>query len=262
MSDTDKLAPHNPDWIDVVHWGLGIGQLTVRLAQSSADMTAVQSLRNIRFRGAPGIRDLDAFDPLCLHLLVRKSPEERVLATARLRVVSGVAEVTSSYSAQFYDLVDLARSDRRCMEIGRICIDGDHVHDPDVLRALLAGLTRLAQEARAEILMGCASFRGADPQRHADALAYLAAHHIGPTELRPGRGSGQVMDLPRLSADSSMTGLRKVPALLRLYLGLGGWVSDHAVIDTDLDTLHVFAAVEVAAIPPARQRALQLLARG
>jgi hypothetical protein len=40
---------------------------------------------------------------------------------------------------------------------------------------------------------------------------------------------------------------------------LGGWVSDHAVIDPDLDTLHVFTAVEVARIPPARARALRAL---
>ncbi|MBA4351813.1 MAG: ornithine-acyl-ACP acyltransferase, partial [Rhodobacter sp.] len=39
------------------------------------------------------------------------------------------------------------------------------------------------------------------------------------------------------------------------------WVSDHAVLDPDLDTLHVFTAVEIAAIPPVRARLLRLDAR-
>jgi hypothetical protein len=39
-------------------------------------------------------------------------------------------------------------------------------------------------------------------------------------------------------------------------------VSDHAVCDDDLDTLHVFTAVEIAKIPPARARALRLIAEG
>jgi hypothetical protein len=46
---------------------------------------------------------------------------------------------------------------------------------------------------------------------------------------------------------------------LRSYLGLGGWVGDHAVIDRDLDTLHVFTCVEVDRIPPARAASLRAL---
>ena len=36
-----------------------------------------------------------------------------------------------------------------------------------------------------------------------------------------------------------------LPPLLKFYLSLGGRVSDHAVIDKDLDTLHVFTYVDL-----------------
>ncbi|MFZ8959943.1 MAG: ornithine-acyl-ACP acyltransferase, partial [Paracoccaceae bacterium] len=49
-----------------------------------------------------------------------------------------------------------------------------------------------------------------------------------------------------------------LPPLLRSYLMLGGWVSDHAVIDRDLNTIHVFTGLEIAAVPPARARLLRL----
>ena len=36
-----------------------------------------------------------------------------------------------------------------------------------------------------------------------------------------------------------------LPPLLKFYLRLGGKVSDHAVIDRDLDTLHVFTYLDL-----------------
>jgi hypothetical protein len=53
-----------------------------------------------------------------------------------------------------------------------------------------------------------------------------------------------------------------MPPLLRSYIGMGGWVSDHAVVDRTMNTLHVFTAVQTAAIPPARQRLLRALRDG
>ncbi len=58
-------------------------------------------------------------------------------------------------------------------------------------------------------------------------------------------------------AKRAMLGL---PPLLRTYLMMGGWVSDHAVVDHDLNTLHVFTGVEIASVPPARARLLRAVA--
>ena len=48
-----------------------------------------------------------------------------------------------------------------------------------------------------------------------------------------------------------------MPPLLRTYLLMGGWVSDHAVVDRAMNTLHVFTGLEIAAIPEARKRLLR-----
>ena len=52
-----------------------------------------------------------------------------------------------------------------------------------------------------------------------------------------------------------------MPPLLRTYLSMGGWVSDHAVVDRQMNTLHVFTGVEISAIPPARKRLLRAVAQ-
>ena len=53
-----------------------------------------------------------------------------------------------------------------------------------------------------------------------------------------------------------------MPPLLRSYLAMGGRVSDHAVVDRDLDTLHVFTGLEIGVIPPARARLMRAAAAG
>jgi hypothetical protein len=40
---------------------------------------------------------------------------------------------------------------------------------------------------------------------------------------------------------------------------MGGWVSDHAVFDRDLEAMHVFTAVDINAIPQARKCFLRSL---
>ena len=51
-----------------------------------------------------------------------------------------------------------------------------------------------------------------------------------------------------------------MPPLLRSYLAMGGWVSDHAVVDAHLGTLHVFTGLEINVIPPARKKLLRAIA--
>ena len=68
-------------------------------------------------------------------------------------------------------------------------------------------------------------------------------------------------DLKDIAAPSDpMAALRAMPPLLRSYLGIGGWVSDHVVQDFELGTIHVFTGVEVSRIPPQRAQALRALA--
>ena len=237
------------------------GSLVARLAGTAADVARAQELRHLCFlaeRGMcrPGGRDVDAFDAACSHVLI-EGPDGRLLACFRLMFLQA-GHIGDSYSAQFYDLGPLSRQAGTVMELGRFCID-PAVTDPDVLRLSWAAITQLVDARGVTVMFGCTSFAGADPALHAEALAHLRQAHLAPEGLGPGRLGCRVIGLPDLPADPRRA-LAAMPPLLRSYLGLGGWVSDHAVADPDLDTLHVFTAVEVARIPPARARALRALA--
>ena len=246
---------------------LEAGGWVARLAEGPGDVERAQALRHLCFRAARGDaaaagREADRFDDLCQHVLI-EDRAGRLWGGFRALILPP-EEMAQSYSAQFYDLTPLANRagpvpKGPVLELGRFCTHPEARH-PDLLRLALAAITQMVEGAGVTLMFGCSSFAGADPARHAEALAYLRHHHRAPPGAGPGRGAGEVVALPDLPFDPARAEAG-LPPLLRSYLGLGGWVSDHAVIDRDLDTLHVLTAVEVAGIPPARARALRALAR-
>ncbi len=206
--------------------------------------------------------EADRFDAECQHILIEDRQTGDLLGCARVMLLPKAAAIHRSYSAQFYDLTRLSGFVGPMLELGRFCTSpGSHgpgSHDPDVLRLAWAALTRIVDAAGVGMLFGCSSFVCADPDRHRGALALLHQRHLGPERWQPGRKSRDWVALD--GAGQQPGGPQSLPPLLRTYLAMGGWVSDHAVIDHDLDTLHVFTGLEVAAIPASRAAALRQLA--
>lgn len=243
------------------------GRYTARIAQSSADHAAAQSLRYQCFIAGHAVlsdtrgRDTDAYDPACVHLLVEEAGSGALACTYRLMPLASGADIQRSYAAQFYDLERLSTFSAPMMELGRFCIAPDRAPDADLLRVAWGAMARLVDLHGAHMLFGCASFAGADPAKHRQALQALAANHLGPAAMRPGELHAETVPCAdNLTSFDPRLARAGTPPLLRTYLMMGGWVSDHAVLDRPLDTLHVFTALDVAAIPPARARALRAVA--
>jgi L-ornithine Nalpha-acyltransferase len=233
-----------------------------RLAKGPADLSRALSLRQRCFRAeGPGGDDRDAHDALCRHLLVESVATGDIAACCRVLILRNGREVPTSYSALHYDLAGFSAFTDPLMEIGRFCIN-PACRDPDILRVAWAALTRLVDRFGARMLFGCSSFAGASVSQHQAALAHLGANHRAPVQWAPGRKSGAILDLASLPINLTdpTAAVAALPPLLRSYLAMGGWVSDHAVIDRDLDTIHVFTGLDIAAIPPVRARALRALA--
>lgn len=238
------------------------GQFRARLAVSPEDIRAAQRLRYRAFRAGRDVDrtqdeglDRDALDDRCLHLMVETLAGDEMVGTCRLLLIRDIRELAHSYSAQFYDLRAPEVMNGVRLEIGRFCLS-PALRDTDALRLAWAALTRIVEAEGVTQMFGCSSFAGVAPEVHADALALLATHHLGPAAVRPGRKAPETVPLSAGNHDPRRAMLQ-MPPLLRSYLAMGGWVSDHAVIDRDLNTLHVFTAVEIAAIPPARARLLR-----
>ena len=239
------------------------GRYAVRFAASAADLLAAQRLRWLAFH--PGSEkdgvDTDSYDALCRHVLVEERPGGRLVCTFRIMVLDGAAGVANSYSAQFYGLSGLANYVGRMVEMGRFCIH-PACHDPDILRIAWGAMTRVVKDESIDLLFGCSSFVGVEPGKYLDVFAVLKARHLAPKRWQPAVKAPNVFRYAarsRRKPDLQMA-MAKMPPLLRTYLMMGGWVSDHAVVDAEMNTLHVFTGLEVGAVPPGRARLLQAIA--
>ncbi|WP_323770283.1 GNAT family N-acetyltransferase [Antarctobacter sp.] len=232
------------------------GRYRARLADSEADVIAAQTLRGRAFQG--GGLDADEFDALCDHMLVEETRTGTLVCCFRFLQLASGGEIGRSYSAQYYELSALESFEGPMVEMGRFCIDPD-LRDPDVLRVAWGAMTSYVDDRGVELLFGCASFSGTDARAYYDAFAMLKARHLAPRRWLPRVKAPDVFRFAqrlRRKPDAKKAMLR-MPPLLRTYLMMGGWVSDHAVVDSQMNTLHVFTGVEIAAIPPARKKLLR-----
>ena len=169
-------------------------------------------------------------------------------------------DITRSYSSQFYDLASIKNYPKPMIEIGRFCID-PVMTDQEVILTAWAALTQLVDKNGVEFLFGCSSFEGIDKEKYLNCFAFLRENYIAPEHLRPMTKASQVI---RYSEDYSCKVNKKqallyMPPLLKTYLSMGAWVSDHAVVDYNMNTLHLFTGVEVSKIPRNRKQFLRNL---
>lgn len=243
---------------------LSKGRYRTRTAESAADIEAAQRLRQLAFKGdeATGALDQDRFDDICTHILVEDTADNRLICSFRMLHLDGGDEIERSYSAQFYELSALRAFPGRMVEMGRFCIHPE-ARDPDILRVAWAAMTRYVDENEVELLFGCSSFKGIDADTYLDAFAMLKDRHLAPRRWLPRVKAPSVFRFAqalRLRKPDAKQAMLRMPPLLRTYLVMGGWVSDHAVVDRQMNTLHVFTGLEINAIPPARKRLLRAVA--
>ncbi|MEL6317276.1 MAG: GNAT family N-acyltransferase, partial [Pseudomonadota bacterium] len=203
--------------------------------------------------------DADDFDASCDHVLISERKTGETICCYRLLPLASGADIDRSYSAQYYELETLKAFEGPIVELGRFCIHPDH-RNADVLRLAWATMTKYVDERGFELLFGCSSFEGNDGQVYADAFSLLRERHLAPTRWLPRPKAPNIFRfaaLFRWRRPDPAKAMRMMPPLLRGYLSLGGWVSDHAVIDRDLNTLHVFTGLEVKRVPQNRARLLR-----
>lgn len=242
---------------------------TARIARNETDLALAQGLRFRAFRdqakrsgdeAETDALDRDSFDDICTHFLIEDDALRRLVGCFRILPLESGTALSQSYSAQFYDLSALATFGAPLVELGRFCMHPD-VHDPDILRVAWGALTRFVDAQGIKMLFGCSSFTGTDPRRYADGFALLAARHLAPAQWQPESRAPEHIRFADMPRGNAAKGLGALPPLLRSYLVMGGWVSDHAVVDRHMDTLHVFTGLEIDAIPETRKRLLRMTAQ-
>lgn len=167
-----------------------------------------------------------------------------VAGTYRLTRRAALAQDQGFYTETEFDLDAIKSFPGEILELSRSCVHPDY-RNRAVLDMLWRGLGDYAAAHRIEIMFGCASFPGTDPDEVADALTFLHSHHLAPEDLRPYARPGQYVKMRRRceAAMDKRRALRQMPPLIRGYMGAGAMVGDGAVIDRPFNTVDVCVMV-------------------
>ena len=239
-----------------------VGHYRARFASSQKDILAAQTLRYQCFNLSNKFElDIDDFDTVCQHVLIENLETEKLICCYRILKFDNGENISSSYSSKFYDLKALESYTEPMIEIGRFCIDSE-VNDPSVVLTAWAALAQIVDQNQTELLFGCSSFEGIEKEKYLDSFALLRDRYMAPDHWRPKIKAAQVFYYSKdlIYKVDKKKALLNMPPLLKTYLSMGAWVSDHAVVDLNMKTLHLFTGMEISKIPKSRKNFLLNLA--
>jgi putative hemolysin len=238
---------------------LVFGNLEVRLAGNDAEVDAAQALRyrifydEMKASPTPRMRqtgrDVDPYDSVCEHLLIidreHAGGRPSVIGTYRMMRKESANNTAGFYSEGEFDLGPLLDYPGEVLELGRSCIDAAY-RKRGAMQLLWAGIARYIAERDIEILFGCGSLPGTDPNEARTALSFLHHFHLAPSEIRPcalDLRAAAIQPLPKEAIDP-VAAWRQLPPLMKGYLRLGGMIGKGAVIDHRFNTIDVCVVLE------------------
>jgi putative hemolysin len=246
-----------------------IGSLEVRMARNFKEVKKAQRLRyEVFYEEMSAIadahtlatrRDADPFDAYCDHLLVmdhaslkrnklgRLKPE--IVGTYRILRQDVADRNGGFYTAGEYDIQPLidANPDKRFVELGRSCVLKPY-RNKKTVELLWHGIWSYVLRHNIDVMLGCASIEGTNPDAIAGQLSFLHHNARAPEEWRVRAVADRYIEMNRLpeTAINAKEALRALPPLVKGYLRLGAFVGDGAVVDHQFGTTDVLIVMPVS----------------
>ena len=209
------------------------------IVHEPADLEAVQRLRfrvfsedmGAVFPDAVGDRDVDRFDPWCVHFMVRAAGTDQVVGTYRLLTPEAARQAGSYYSESEFDLTPLDALRPQLVEVGRSCIDAAFRHGTAIM-LLWSGLAQVMKQGNYRYMLGCASVSLRDGGATASEVwrraRALMARNPDMPRIQP------LHPYPVDRLDSTLPA--RVPPLIKGYLALGATICGAPAWDPDFHT--------------------------
>ncbi|RZS39040.1 putative hemolysin [Herbihabitans rhizosphaerae] len=247
MSPSQLLVTTAQDGVDLP---ADAPRYSLFVAQTADEVVAAQRLRYQVFAEEMGATlhsdaeglDVDAFDELCDHLVVRDDDTGDIVGTYRMLPADRV-EPGKLYSHTEFDLTAIDSLRDSLVETGRSCVHSDH-RTGAVVSLVWAGIARYMLLSGKTRLAGCASVPLADGGSYALGVwNQVREKHYAPDELRvrplnPWEPEDGVQPPERAA----------LPPLLKGYLRLGARVCGPPAHDPDFGVADLFVLLDLADI--------------
>jgi len=243
------------------------GAFEVRLAETESEVEAAQRLRyRVFYEEMSAVpspemradrRDFDRFDAFCDHMLVidrgvtDEDGQPSVVGTYRLMRDVDAVRAGGFYTAGEYDIAPLLAQlggKAKLVELGRSCVLKSYRSKPGTMALLWRGIAVYNERFSLDLMFGCASLAGTDPEALALPLSYLHHFHAMPEGLRVRALPELYVEMNRMPKEAidAKEALRSLPPMIKGYVRAGASIGQGAVIDRQFTTTDVFIYFPVA----------------
>ena len=158
-----------------------------------------------------------------------RTAEPAVVGTYRLLRQEVAERHFGFYTQSEYDIAPIlaAHPTKRFLELGRSCVLGPY-RTKRTVELLWHGIWAYVLHHRIDVMLGCASLEGTDPDKLALPLSFLHHHASAPTDWRARALDERYVPMGRLdkAAIDPKSALHALPPLIKGYLRIGATFGD------------------------------------
>lgn len=232
-------------------------RLFVELADSADAVREAQSLRYQVFGEELGAKlkpgeyglDIDEFDAVCEHLLVRETKTNRVVGCTRLLSNEGARRLGRFYSENEFHLGAIPSLPGRLLELGRTCVSHECRHG-SVIAVLWSGVAHYIHQHQIDYLFGCASV----PLGENDCQAAAIMNRLRRQAMAPAGLDVNPRVPLQTDADASDVLDAPLPALLKGYVRLGAVACGEPCRDPDFEVADILMLLDMRLLNPSYAR--------
>ncbi len=193
--------------------------------------------------------DVDDYDPICDHLIVRESKDNRVVGTYRLLLGSQAGRHFGFYSEREFDLKNVKKLRGELLELGRSCAHRDY-RDKALIHAMWQAIADYVRRHRVRHIFGCASLHTAEPEKVGEFYSMLKRNYYGPEECRvfplPEKSFAALNEDRQTEKDETL--FFQLPSLIKGYLRVGAFLCGPPALDQEFGTADLFLLLDVSKI--------------
>ncbi len=209
------------------------------------------SSRRIRFPFLP--YDVDGFDLLCDHLIIKDTRNDKVIAAYRL-LHSEVAK-EEFYSEGEFSFDGLLSTPDSKLELGRACVHRDY-RQGTVMGLLWKGLLKYSRLTNTRYLFGCSSVQRKDFGAFNKMIETLRKKNALLDEklVQPKR-LFHLDQYPEIRKElDQVDGEGEMNSLMHMYILAGARMSSEGAYDEEMDCVDLLTWIDLKELPPSFER--------
>lgn len=190
--------------------------------------------------------DVDDYDPVCDHLIVRDVHNGTVAGTYRLLLGLEARRHFGFYSEREFNLENIKKLSGELLELGRSCAHKDY-RDKTLMLLMWSAIADYVKRHQVRYLFGCASLHTTHPEEVSQFFSLLKAKHYASEEFRvypvPEKSFPDLDENVQTEDDPNL--FFRIPSLINGYLRVGALLCGPPALDREFGTTDLFLLLDV-----------------